>query len=108
MVTTSYSDESFWQKIKDFAVKAGKDVIEMALTLYYAAQKPDIPFWAKTTIYAALAYFISPLDAIPDLTPVVGFSDDLGALALALATVSAYIDDEVKQKAKEKIELWFS
>ena len=102
-----FSEDSFWTKVKDFAIKAGKEVIEKALILYYCLQGPDTPVWAKTTIIAALGYFISPIDAIPDFTPVIGFTDDLGVLAAALATVAVYIKEEHKEKAKEKIKIWF-
>ncbi len=64
---------------------------------------PSVPPWAKTAIVAALGYFIFPLDAIPDLTPVVGYADDFGVLAAALATVSVYVDKNVKTQARNKI-----
>ena len=102
-----YSDSSFWDKLKHFALSAGKEVIEKALWLYYAAQRPETPKWAKTAIYGALAYFISPIDAIPDITPLVGFTDDLGALAAAIAMTSAYINEDVKAKASQKLLHWF-
>ncbi len=105
--THEYSDESFWLKVKLFAKKAGREVIDNALCLYYAAKRPDTPKWAKTVIFGALAYFISPIDAIPDLTPIMGFSDDLGALAAALAMVSMYVDDNVEKQAAEKLAAWF-
>ena len=53
------------------------------------------------------AYFISPIDAIPDITPLVGFTDDLGALAAAIAMTSAYINEDVKRKTSEKLLSWF-
>jgi uncharacterized membrane protein YkvA (DUF1232 family) len=102
-----YSEESFWVKIKDFALKAGKEVIEKALQLYYAAQNPSTPTCAKSVIYGALGYFISPIDAIPDIIPVVGFADDLGVLALAISSVAMYIDQGVKDKARTKLNEWF-
>ena len=104
---SEYSDNSFWDKVKTFAISAGREVIEKALWLYYAAQRPETPKWAKTVIYGALAYFISPLDAIPDITPLVGFTDDLGALAAAIAMTSAYINEDVKAKASQKLLDWF-
>ena len=103
-----YSEDSFWEKVKNFAKNAGETVIEKALTLYYVAQDNDTPTWAKTTVYAALGYFISPIDAIPDVVPVAGFSDDLGVLAIAIATVAAHIKDKHTQKAKETLKQWFS
>lgn len=103
----AYSEEGFWDKVVRYARQAGKEVIERALQLYYAAQSPDTPKWAKGVIYGALGYFIVPLDAIPDLTPVVGYADDLGVLAAALATVALYVTPEIKAKAKAKIQEWF-
>ncbi len=102
-----YSQDGFWKKLLNFARAAGQEVVEHALSLYYAAQEPDTPAWAKTVIYGVLGYFILPVDAIPDLIPAVGFSDDLGALAAALATVAAHVTPEIKNRAKEKVAEWF-
>ncbi|MBO1270989.1 MULTISPECIES: YkvA family protein [Shewanella] len=107
MMQQEYSEQGFWDKLKGFALKAGREVVENALLLYYAAKRENTPKWAKTAIFGALAYFISPLDAIPDLTPIVGFSDDLGALAAALAMVSMYIDDSVHAEATSTLKRWF-
>ncbi|NJM59344.1 MAG: DUF1232 domain-containing protein [Oscillatoriales cyanobacterium RU_3_3] len=106
-VTIEYSDESFWEKLKKFALTAGKEVVEKALTLYYTAQNPNVPAWAKTVVVGALTYFISPVDAIPDILVGVGFTDDLGVLLAAIATVSIYINAETKQQAKQKMSEWF-
>lgn len=103
----NFSDDGFWGKIAKYAKKAGKEVIEKALWLYYAAQNPATPAWAKGVIYGALGYFILPIDAIPDIAPVVGYTDDLGVIGTALATVSMYITDDVKQLARQKLQDWF-
>lgn len=102
-----YTEENFWDKLKKFARGAGKDVVEKALTLYYAAQRPETPIWAKTVIYSALAYFVLPTDAIPDITPIAGYADDLGALAAALTTVAMCITPDVREDAKQKTQDWF-
>lgn len=106
-MANEFDDGSFWNKVKNFALKAGKEVIEKALWLYYAAQQPNTPAWARTVIYGALAYFVLPVDAVPDAIPVAGFTDDLGALAAALGTVSMYVTDQVKTMASEKMKEWF-
>jgi uncharacterized membrane protein YkvA (DUF1232 family) len=102
-----YSEKKFWEKLVVYAKSAGTEVVERALQLYYAAQEPATPAWAKGVIIASLGYFISPLDAILDVTPVVGFSDDFGVLALAIATVAVYITPAVKQQARAKMKDWF-
>ena len=102
-----FDNECFWQKCKRFARKAGGEVVEKALWLYYTAEDKDTPKWAKATVFAALAYFVSPIDAIPDLTPVFGFGDDIGVLISAIATIAIHITPEIKEKAAEKMKEWF-
>ncbi|MEG3849772.1 YkvA family protein [Microcoleus sp. herbarium19] len=103
----AFSEENFWGKLKKFAVSAGREVVEKALTLYYTAQNPNVPAWAKTVVVGALTYFISPVDAIPDILVGVGFTDDLGVLLAAIATVSIYINAETKEQAQQKLTDWF-
>jgi uncharacterized membrane protein YkvA (DUF1232 family) len=105
--TAAYSDAGFWTKARDFTLRAGYEVIEKALWLFYAQQKPEMPLEVKAVIRGALGYFLLPLDLIPDALPVAGFSDDLTALAAALAIAACYIDAEVKAKAGAKLRDWF-
>lgn len=102
-----YSSPSFWSKLGAYGTIAGREVVEKALYLYYAAQNPEMPAWARTVVFGALGYFILPADAIPDLIPVVGFSDDLGALAFALTIVIMHVTPAVKEKARAKLRDWF-
>lgn len=102
-----YSDGSFWAKLKDYAVVIGSKGAEIALTLYYCMRDPQTPARAKAIIAGSLGYLIFPLDAIPDLLPGVGFSDDLGALALAIAIVAAHIKPEHKVQARASLKRWF-
>lgn len=95
------------EQMQEKAVKAGKKIIYAVLLLYYTLQKDNVPKKAKAIIIGALAYFIAPIDAIPDFLPIIGYTDDLGALLMALATVYMYIDNVVKSKARTKLESWF-
>ena len=99
-----YSEDSFWEKIKGVLKTAGLPLIYKALQLYYVMLKPECPMHIKAAIVGALGYFISPIDLIPDIIPVVGFTDDLGAVASALLLAHMYIDEDVKRKARETID----
>ena len=90
--------------MKKFALKAGKDVLTLVFTLYHCLKDADTPKWAKTVIIGAIGYFIAPIDALPDITPLIGYTDDLGALAGALAAVAAHVKPSHKKKAKEQVE----
>ena len=61
----------------------------------------------KAAIYGALGYFICPVDAIPDPTPVFGYSDDISVLAPVLTLVAKYIDKEVHKQANSQLESIF-
>ena len=41
------TDDSLWQKIRRVATRAGREVVEKALWLHYAAQRPETPAWAR-------------------------------------------------------------
>lgn len=105
--SNQYNQNKLFEKVKKSAIKGGKKVIYTVLLLYYTLQKDNVPVKAKAIIIGALGYFITPFDIIPDLLPIVGYTDDFGALMMALATVSMYIDDEVKQKSRNKLSQWF-
>jgi uncharacterized membrane protein YkvA (DUF1232 family) len=98
-----YSEKSLFEKIKKVAKNAGIKVIYYVLIAYYLLQKKDLPKKEKAIIIGALGYFIMPFDLVADPTLAVGYVDDIGALALALGKVALYIDDEIKQKAKDKL-----
>ena len=103
----NYSEQGLFQKITGSVKKAGLKVIYKALQLFYVAQNPKVPMKIRAAIIAPLGYFISPVDLIPDLMPVVGFSDDAAVIALAMAVAHMYITEEVKQRAKDMIKKLF-
>jgi uncharacterized membrane protein YkvA (DUF1232 family) len=103
-----YSPRGFWSKLGPRARSIGRGTLEKALYLYYAVQNPNTPKWAKRVIYGALGYFIFPLDAIPDLAPLIGYTDDVSVMAAALATVALYVTPDVKTQARQKLDAWFN
>ena len=103
-----YSEKSFWEKIKKFSKAAGTKVIYAVLLLYYAMKDNSVSLKTKLFIAASLGYFILPTDAIFDLTPIIGYSDDLGVLLFALKQISSAITPAVKENARKKIEEWFT
>ena len=103
-----YSDNSLWEKIKKFSKAAGAKVVYAVLLLYYAMKDNSVSLKTKLFIAASLGYFILPTDAIFDLTPIIGYSDDLGVLLFALKQISLAITPLVKENARKKIEEWFT
>ena len=102
-----FSFNGLMTKIKETAKKAGLKAIYMALLLYYALESPTISVMDKAIIYGALGYFISPIDIVPDILPLIGLSDDIAVLAWAFSRVKHNITDMTREKAKTKLKIWF-
>lgn len=77
-----------------------------ALILYYALQDNDTPAWAKGVILATLGYFIMPIDLIPDIKPVVGYTDDLAVIMKAFVVVAVHIKDDHITRAHDLWNRW--
>ncbi|MCX8056541.1 MAG: YkvA family protein [Ignavibacteria bacterium] len=105
-----YIDKEFPQKLK----KAEKRIsfIEDVIALYNYLKDNSVKWYRKLIVVSALLYFITPIDTIPDLAPLVGYLDDLGVIAAAIK----YIGSEIKpyyryqptqKKEEEEEELLF-
>ena len=79
----------FWVKVRRFG--AGLPFAENLLAAYYCAFDRDTPMQVKAALLGALAYFVLPFDAIPDMLPVIGFTDDAAVLATAIRLVAPHI-----------------
>jgi uncharacterized membrane protein YkvA (DUF1232 family) len=66
--------------------------------LYLAYRDPRVPWYAKAFMLAIVAYFLNPIDLIPDFVPVLGYLDDLiivpGGIFLALKIIPKDITEE--------------
>jgi len=91
--------KGFWPKIRKVAahVPFARD----ALAVWFCARDPLTPTGAKGMMMAALAYFVLPTDAIPDLLGVIGFTDDAAVFAALLAVVGKNIKDRHREAADE-------
>ena len=95
-----YNDSSFLDKITKYGKLIGINALYKAVQLWFVLQKPVVPASTKAVIMGALGYLIAPLDFLPDLMPVLGYTDDFVAITFALIKVQGYIDEEVERKSK--------
>jgi len=79
----------FWQKLRRFAGQV--PFVEDIVAGYYCALDPATPMRVRGMLLAAIAYFILPLDFIPDMVAGLGFADDAALVTAVLALVSAHI-----------------
>lgn len=74
--------------------------MEDVIAAWFCAIDPTTPRRVRLTLVAALAYFVAPVDLVPDLLPLIGFTDDAGVLLAAIALVGGHIRDEHREKAR--------
>jgi uncharacterized membrane protein YkvA (DUF1232 family) len=88
----------FWIKLKKVAAKL--PFTEDLLAAYYCAFDKQTPRHVQVALFGALAYFVLPFDFIPDMMPVLGFTDDAAVLATAIRLVATHITEDHRQAAR--------
>jgi uncharacterized membrane protein YkvA (DUF1232 family) len=88
----------FWLKLKRVAAKL--PFAEDLLAAYYCAFDKETPRHVQAALLGAIAYFILPFDFIPDMLPVLGYTDDAAVLATAVRLVSAHITEDHREAAR--------
>ena len=95
-------ERDFWQKVK--ATTRNLPFIDDLVSVYYCALDSRTPLQSKAVLLGALAYFILPLDAVPDFIALFGFADDAAVLYAAIRAVAPHIKPEHRVRAKEALD----
>jgi uncharacterized membrane protein YkvA (DUF1232 family) len=88
----------FWGKVKTAAARL--PFIEDLLAAYYCAFDAATPRHVQIALIGALAYFILPFDFVPDMLPLLGFTDDAAILATAMRMVAGHIRPDHREAAR--------
>jgi len=88
----------FWAKFKRVAARL--PFAEDLLSAYYCAFDRQTPCHVQAALLGAIAYFILPFDFIPDMLPVLGFTDDAAVLATAIRLVATHITPDHREAAR--------
>ena len=92
----------FWPKLGRVAARI--PFANQAVAVYYAARDPETPMAAKGIMLGALAYFVMPVDAIPDVLAGIGFTDDAAVIAAVIATLGANIRQRHRELADKALD----
>lgn len=95
--------EGFWPKIATTAARI--PFSDEALAVYYCATDSATPLRVKATLFGALAYFVLPLDMIPDVILGLGFSDDMAVLITAFTMMKKHITSDHRDRARTTLDL---
>jgi uncharacterized membrane protein YkvA (DUF1232 family) len=81
-----------WQQVNAAAAKEKFNVLGRFIKAYATGQYQEVPWKTVLIIVAAVIYFVNPIDLIPDLVPIAGFTDDFGVLLWVYKAVTTEID----------------
>ena len=97
-----------WDKLKTYALKAGRVATKPILTFYYVMHQTETTTLEKALIYGAIAYIIIPSDLIPRRTlSVLGILDDAAVVAYIYKKVSNKVTAEITNKVEDTLDHWF-
>ncbi len=88
----------FWARIRKIGRKLpfAEDIVAAAM----CATDPATPARVKLLVLGGLAYFVMPLDGIPDILPLIGFTDDAAVIAATIAAIRVHMKDEHWERAR--------
>lgn len=95
-------EDGFWPKVRRYARRV--PFLEEAVAAWFCARDPKTPSHVKAVVLAALAYFIVPVDALPDFLPGLGFMDDASMFWGVWQMLSGHITEEHRRKAAEALD----
>jgi uncharacterized membrane protein YkvA (DUF1232 family) len=91
-------EQNFWPKLRRIAGKI--PFLDELLAAYYCAIDPASPMRVKAVLMGALAYFVLPIDAVPDFLALFGFADDAAVVYAAVKTVAKHVTPAHREKAR--------
>jgi uncharacterized membrane protein YkvA (DUF1232 family) len=91
----------FWQKLR--ALAARLPFAEDLIAAHYCAFDRQTPVHVKAALIGAISYFVLPADVIPDVLPIIGYTDDAAMLAAAIRLVAQHITPDHRQAARQTL-----
>lgn len=99
-----FSESKFGTKLLKLAKRTGKKLLYPAMLLYKIYESKEVSVKDKAIVVGALGYFILPHDLIADIIPLLGFTDDIAVMTIAIRTLSKAVTPKLKDDAKEALE----
>ncbi|MBE6319634.1 MAG: DUF1232 domain-containing protein [Bacteroidales bacterium] len=97
-----------WEKLKTYALKAGRVATKPILTFYYVMRNAETTTLEKALIYGAIAYIVIPSDLLPRrVMGLLGILDDAAVIAYVYNRISKKITVEITNKVEETLDNWF-
>lgn len=106
--TTIINYDFLFEKIGDYAIKAGRVTAKPVLLLYYVMMSKDTPWKDKMLILSTLSYVVFPIDILDaKRLPIIGWFDEAASLSVTFQKVRKNITPEIEMKVEDILDRWF-
>lgn len=102
MASEPPDEQRFWKKLKRVLTRI--PFAEDLVAAYYCAADPETPGYVRAVLLGAVAYFILPIDMVPDILAGLGFTDDASVLAAAIASVGRHLQPRHRVLARKALD----
>ena len=97
-----------WERLREYASKAGRVSVRPMLLMYMVRKSPDTPRADKLLVFSTLSYLVLPIDIIDGKKiPVIGWLDEIASLAIAYKKVSKNITPAIEAEVDVILDRWF-
>lgn len=97
-----------WDKIGEYARKAGRATTRPILLLFYVMKSKNTPWKDKTLIFSTISYIVLPVDILnAKRLPIIGWFDEIASLTVTYQRVCKNITPEIETKVDAILDKWF-
>ena len=106
--TSIINYDVFWDRISNFARKAGRVSTRPVLLLYYVLRSKETPRSDKMLIFSTLSYLVMPIDIFDaKRLPFIGWLDEIASISVTYNRVCKNITPEMEAKVDAILDKWF-
>lgn len=99
---------ALWDRVGEWARKAGKASSRPVLLLYYVMKSKNTPWKDKMAVLSAISYLVFPIDILDaKRLPVIGWFDEIASISIAYQKVKKHITPEIEAKVENVLDRWF-
>lgn len=108
MSTSVINYAALWERISDFARKAGRATIRPVLLLYYVMMSKNTSWKDRMLIFSTISYIIFPIDILnAKRLPIIGWFDEIASLSVTIQKMRKNITPEIEAKVDDILDKWF-
>ena len=106
--TQHINNSALWDRICEYAKKAGRVTTRPVLLLYFVMMSDNTPWKDKALIFSTLSYLVLPIDLLDARKfPIIGWFDEIASLAVTYKKVCKNITPEIELKVEDILDRWF-